>query len=197
MTRGPDKQFDPEDALEKAMHLFWAKGYSATGLKELLDTMGIGRKSLYDTFGNKRALYLKVIRRYSQTVVNEILRDLKDPKRPALENVRFVMSQIAAENSKPLSSGCLFGVSMAEFRTNDAEIAQILRDHMQRLEGAYFQAFTKAQTEGDLKPLTNVKNLAKLFMGVHQGLALIGRVMETPEVPNGIMEGALSVLEVA
>ena len=59
MSRGPDKQFDPEIALDKAMQLFWAKGYAATGLSELLETMGIGRKSLYDTFGNKRALYIK------------------------------------------------------------------------------------------------------------------------------------------
>ena len=55
MARGPDKQFDPEIALDKAMQLFWAKGYAATGLNELLATMEIGRKSLYDTFGNKRA----------------------------------------------------------------------------------------------------------------------------------------------
>ena len=88
MTRGPDKQFDPEIALEKAMRLFWAKGYAATGLNELLATMGIGRKSLYDTFGNKRALYIEALRRYSQTVVSEIHRGLNDPDRSALENVR-------------------------------------------------------------------------------------------------------------
>ncbi len=55
MSRGPAKQFDPHEALGKAMQLFWAKGYAATGLAELQEQMGIGRKSLYDTFGNKRA----------------------------------------------------------------------------------------------------------------------------------------------
>ncbi len=53
MSRGPDKQFDPHEALGKAMQLFWAKGYAATGLAELQEQIGIGRKSLYDTFGNK------------------------------------------------------------------------------------------------------------------------------------------------
>jgi AcrR family transcriptional regulator len=54
MTRGPDKQFDPDEALEKAMALFWAKGYAATGMAELQEQMGIGRKSLYDTFEQGR-----------------------------------------------------------------------------------------------------------------------------------------------
>ena len=99
MTRGPDKQFDPEIALDKAMQLFWAKGYAATGLSELLATMKIGRKSLYDTFGNKRALYIKALDRYSQTVVSEIHRGLDNPDRPALENVRAVMGDLAAMHS--------------------------------------------------------------------------------------------------
>lgn len=59
MTRGPDKQFDPEVALTKAMEVFWARGYEAASLSELLKNMGIGKKSLYDTFGNKRSLSLR------------------------------------------------------------------------------------------------------------------------------------------
>ncbi len=197
MARGPDKQFDPEIALDKAMQLFWAKGYAATGLNELLETMEIGRKSLYDTFCNKRALYIKALDRYSQTIVSDIYRRLNDPGRPALENVRAVMHDIAAINSEPMSPGCLLGVSMAQFRTDDAEMAAILRKHMQRVERAYYKAFARAQAQGDLKPATNVRNLARLFMSAHQGLTLIGRVTESQKVPRGIVDGALAVLETA
>jgi TetR/AcrR family transcriptional repressor of nem operon len=181
MTRGPDKQFDPEIALDKAMGLFWAKGYAATGLSELLATMEIGRKSLYDTFGSKRALYILALDRYS----------------PALENVRAVMGDMAAINSKPMSPGCLLGVSMAQFRTDDGEMAAVLRKHMARVEEAYHKAFAKAQADGALKPTTNVRNLARLFMSAHQGLTLIGRVTETQDLPRGIVDGALAVLESA
>jgi len=197
MTRGPDKQFDPEIALDKAMRLFWAKGYAATSLSDLLETMEIGRKSLYDTFGNKRALYIKTLDRYSRTIVSGIYRALNNPDRPALENVRAVMRDMAERNSKPLSPGCLLGVSMAQFRTDDAEMAGVLREHMKRVERAFYKAFVKAQAEGALKPTTNVRNLARLFMSTHQGLTLIGRVTETQEVPRGIVDGALAVLEAA
>jgi len=197
MTRGPDKQFDPDIALEKAMQLFWAKGYAATGLSELLETMEIGRKSMYDTFGNKRSLYIKALDRYSQTVVAGIIRGLNDPDKPALENVRTVMRDLADENAKPMSPGCLLGVSMAQFRTDDDEMSGVLRDHMQRVERAFHKAFAKAQADGDLKPTTNVRNLARLFMSAHQGLVLIGRVTESHELPRGIVDGALAVLETA
>ena len=197
MTRGPDKQFDPEIALERAMQLFWAKGYAATGLNELLESMGIGRKSLYDTFGNKRALYIAALQRYSQTVVGELYRRLNDPDRPALDNVRAVMRDLATEHSRPLSQGCLLGVSMGQFRTDDAEMAEIIRNHMVRVERAYYKAFARAQADGALKLETNVRNLARLFMSAHQGLTLIGRVTTTPTVPRGIVDGALAALEAA
>ena len=61
VSKGPDKQFDPDEALEKAMQLFRANGYAATGMAELQTQMGIGRKSLYDTFGNKRQLFIRFI----------------------------------------------------------------------------------------------------------------------------------------
>ncbi len=197
MTRGPDKQFDPDVALEKAMHLFWSKGYAATGLSELLEAMEIGRKSLYDTFGSKRALYIEALQLYSQNVAGEIHRKLNDPGRPALENVRAVVREIAEKNSEPMSAGCLFGVSMAQCRTDDKEMAELLRNHMRHVENAFYSAFARAQAEGELKPTTDVRNLARLFMSTHQGLTLIGRVMETKEVPCGIADGALAVLDSA
>lgn len=197
MTRGPDKQFDPDVALEAAMQLFWAKGYAATGLTELLEVMGIGRKSLYDTFGSKRALFIRALDRYSQTVVSEIFGVLKNPDRPVLENVRVVLREMAEECARPLSRGCLLGVSMAQFRTDDIEMAGALRRHLQRVERAYHAAFSAARDAGELKPSTNVRTLAQLFMSAHQGLVLIGRVTEKPELPRGIVEGAFAVLETA
>lgn len=195
MTRGPEKQFDPEIALERAMKLFWAKGYAATGLAELQRVMGIGRKSLYDTYGNKRALFLKALDRYSQTVVRDLAHKLGDPAKPPLENVRTVFRDYAAECAEPLSQGCFLGVAMSQVRTDDDELAAILRDQLRRVERAYFEAFTAAQECGDLDPKTDARNLARLFVGAHQGLALIGRVSETPEMPLGIVEGALAAID--
>ncbi len=196
MSRGPDKQFDPDVALEKAMRLFWAKGYSATGMAELQEQMGIGRKSLYDTFGNKRQLFIKALRLYSDTVVARISREL-NKKGSTLGNTRRLMRLLQEEHAMPESIGCLLGVSMAQCRTNDAEMAAILRHHIKGVEEAFHKTFKRAQDGGELDRNTNVRDLARLYMGIAQGLALIGRVHDTPAVPRSIVNAALATLETA
>lgn len=196
MSRGPDKQFDPKEALEKAMQLFWAKGYAATGMAELQQQMGIGRKSLYDTFGNKRQLFIKALQLYSDSVVRQMIRELKKEGSP-LENVRRLMRILQERHSIPDSKGCLLGVSMAQFCTDDAEMAEVLRHHIQGVEEAYYKVFKRAQDVGELDGNTNIRDLARLYMGIQQGLALIGRVQDTPAVPKSIVNAALAMLETA
>ncbi len=196
MSRGPDKQFDPHEALGKAMQLFWAKGFAATGMAELQQQMGIGRKSLYDTFGNKRQLFIKALQLYSDSVVRQIFSALNKGGSP-LGNVRRLMRMLQQEHSMPKSMGCLLGVSMAQFRTNDAERAEILRHHIKGVEEAFYKTFKRAQDVGELDGNTNIRDLARLYMGIAQGLALIGRVQDTPAVPRSIVNAALATLETA
>ncbi|MCZ6730693.1 MAG: TetR/AcrR family transcriptional regulator [SAR324 cluster bacterium] len=194
MSRGPEKQFDPQEALKKAMLLFWAKGYAATGLAELQEQMGIGRKSLYDTFGNKRQLFIKALQLYSEGALRRSFSGLNDEGSP-LGNVRRLMRSFQEYNSKPGSMGCLLGVSMAQFRTNDEEMANILRHHIKFIEEAFYKTFKRAQDVGELDGNTNIRDLARLYMGIAQGLALIGRVQDAPAVPQSIVDAALALLE--
>ena len=194
MSRGPDKQFDPHEALGKAMQIFWAKGYAATGLAELQQQMGIGRKSLYDTFGNKRQLFIKALRLYSESWLRQSFSELNKEGSP-LGNVRRLMRTLQEYNSRPGSMGCLLGVSMAQFRTNDREMAEILRHHIKFIEEAFYKAFKRAQDVGELDENTNIRDLARLYLGIAQGLALIGRVQDAPPVPQSIGNAALALLE--
>ena len=178
------------------MRLFWAKGYAATGLAELQEQMGIGRKSLYDTFGNKRQLFIKALQLYSDSVVRRIFSELNKEGSP-LGNVRRVMRTLQEHHSMPESTGCLLGVSMAQCRTNDAEMAEILRHHIKGVEEAFYKTFKRAQDMGELDGNTNIRDLARLYMGIAQGLALIGRVQDAPAVPRSIVNAALATLETA
>ena len=97
----------------------------------------------------------------------------------------------------PESMGGLLGVSMAQFRTNDAEMAEILRHHIKGVEEAFYKTFKRAQDVGELDRKTNIRDLARLYMGIAQGLALIGRVQDAPAVPRSIVNAALEMLETA
>ena len=196
MSRGPDKQFDPQEALEKAMQLFWAKGYAATGMAELQARMGIGRKSLYDTFGNKRQLFIKALQLYSDSVVRQIFRELDRAGSP-LGNIRRLMRSLQQHNSTPGSMGCFLGVGMAQCRNDDAEMAELLCHYIKGVEDAFYKAFKRAQDAGELDGNTNIRDLARLYMGIGQGLALIGRVQDAPAVPRSIVNAALAALETA
>lgn len=196
MSRGPDKQFDPNEALEKAMQLFWTNGYAATGLAELQEQMGIGRKSLYDTFGNKQQLFIKALQFYSDTVVRQMFSELNKEGSP-LGNVRRLMRMLQDQHALPESKGCMLGVSMAQCTTSDDKMADVLRRHIKGLEEAFYKTFKRAQEMGELNGNTNIRDLARLFMGIGQGLALVGRVQDSPAVPRSIVNAALAVLETA
>jgi len=76
------KEFNPDDALDHAMHVFWHKGYEATSMEDLLAAMHLNRGSLYDTFGDKRQLFLKALDRYCQGIVAPSSRGSRNRARP-------------------------------------------------------------------------------------------------------------------
>ena len=163
-------------------------------MAELQAQMGIGRKSLYDTFGNKRELFIKALRLYAKTVPSQLVNQLTKDGSP-LENVRETMRMLEEWHSLPDSTGCLYGSSMAQFGTKDPEMAEILRDHVNSLEQAFYDAFKRAQEVGELDDKVNIRDLARMYEGIHQGLAVIGQVHATPEVTRSIVNSSLTVLD--
>jgi TetR/AcrR family transcriptional repressor of nem operon len=194
MSRGPEKQFDPEVALSKAMDVFWARGYEAASLSELLEHMGIGKKSLYDTFGNKRSLFLKALDYYAQTEVRSIRNQLLASGSP-LANLEQVLQNLQHRHSLPRSQGCMLGTNIADFDTDETEIASILRHHLQGLEDAYCTVIDRAQKAGEISAVINSRNLARLLLCTTQGMALIGRVLEDETLLHSTVEATLALLK--
>lgn len=194
MTRGPEKQFDPEIALTRAMEVFWAQGYEGASLSQLLQHMGISKKSLYDTYGNKRSLFLKALDHYTQTVTHGLRDRLARPGSP-LGHLRSLFQEIQQINGQPGSHGCMLGTNLADFDTEDPEMAAILQGHLEQLERAYRQVISRAQAQGELDPNLDPGDLARLLLCVHQGMVLVGRVQPDDRWLAGVVRGLGSVLE--
>ena len=94
MTRGKPLSFDRDQALERAMEFFWNHGYEASGMTDLLEHMGIGRQSLYDTFGDKHSLFVEAIKHYNQRMTHELVSQLNGDGSP-LERIRKAVTSIA------------------------------------------------------------------------------------------------------
>ena len=194
MTRGPDKQFDPAVALDRAVEVFWANGYEAASLSELLKHMGIGKKSLYDTFGNKRSLFLKALAHYAHTTHQSMRDRLLAPGAP-LANLQHLLRDWQTMHSQPGSCGCMLGTNIADFNTDDAEIARVMRGYLQNIEDTLTTTLTRAQAAGELLPEANPRNLARLLLLMTQGMALVGRVMEEDVTIKGSVEAAIALLD--
>ena len=194
MSRGPEKQFEPEVALAKAMAVFWARGYEAASLAALLKQMGIGKKSLYDTFGNKRSLFLKALDYYAQTEVKSMRDQLLAPGSP-LANLEQVLQTLQQRHALPRSQGCMLGTNVADFDTAETEIAARLRHHLQGLEDAYCTVIERAQTAGEVSAALNARDMAGLLLCTTQGMALLGRVLDDETLVRSTVAATLTLLK--
>jgi TetR/AcrR family transcriptional repressor of nem operon len=194
MSRGPDKQFDCEVALSKAMDVFWARGFEAASLSELLEQMGIGRKSLYDTFGNKRSLFIKALEYYACTQIKSMREQLLAPGSP-LTNLERVLQDLLQVHSQPGSKGCMLGTNIADFDTSEAEIASLLRHCLQQTEDAYYMVISRAQKAGEISSTANPRDLARMLLCTTQGMALLGRVQENETLLQSTVEATISLLK--
>lgn len=190
---GPEKQFDPEVALEAAMRVFWAHGFQAASLSELMAAMGISKKSLYDTFGNKRQLFIKALNHYVRISCREIQAELNRGTSP-LRNLNRLLKKWQKQAGEPGSVGCMIGTNIADFNTDDEEIAELLRSAMSRIEDMFFENLKAARSAGELKEDINPRELARMTVAMAQGTALMGRVLDSPKIPNSIGSGLMSLI---
>ena len=195
MSPGPSKSFDPDEALVLARDVFWRRGYDGTAISELESVLGIGRKSLYDTFGSKRALYLRVLEQYTDTVIRKICSSLEDPRSGSFESLEQVLDRLQRHHGSPGSLGCLLGVAMAQADPEDAELGELLRGYLSRLENAFGRAIRSAQKEGTIDGAARAKDVARNLVALTQGMALMGRVADTLAAPRSIVRAALHALK--
>ncbi len=173
MTPGPAKQFDRDEVLGRALDLFWDKGYEAVGVSELLDHMQIGRQSMYDTFGNKRDLFLAALAAYEQQQIAAVKAMLKAPGSP-IANIGSVFAyweQMVAQGK-----GCLVGNSSIELGAEDPAVSRILCQGTKAIRAAFRQALERASKAGEIDANLDPDEIADLIVTTGQGVALLSQV---------------------
>ncbi len=171
--RGRPRAFDPDAALECAMHVFWAKGYEGATLSDLTRAMRINRPSLYAAFGNKEELFRKVLDRYVDGPLAYFGKALAAPKaRDVIEQIFFGAAKMAGDPRIP--AGCLMvqgALAVGDAATSVREEAVGRRIAS---EVALRRRFQRAKREGDLPQSADPADLARYVMTVLQGMAVQG-----------------------
>lgn len=192
---GRPREFDRDKALEAAMRAFWAKGYERTGLPALQAAMGIGRQSLYNAFGDKRALFLEALDHYGTTQFRWLHERLAAPG-SGLLNVRAVLATWVEAVTSPGFNGCLVCNSTVEFG-RDAEVTAITERHNRAIEESFDAALRRSLDDGELRPGTDTRALAQFLANLGQGLALQGRGGLSREKASAICRVAGPLLDAA
>lgn len=161
------REFDADDALERATRVFWNRGFEHTSLDDLCAATGLGRSSLYAAFGDKRALYLKALDRYEERSIARIAKAFEGTT-PREGLKAFLAGLIDDIVAGPGRSGCFIGNCAAELARLDRTAAARVRASLERLEAAFRQVLEKHR-------VPDAGARARFLSAGIQGLRLVGK----------------------
>ncbi|MDP1421192.1 TetR/AcrR family transcriptional regulator [Peribacillus simplex] len=187
------KEFDEKAVLRKAMELFWEQGYEKTSMQDLVDHMGIHRRSIYDTFGDKRSLFLASLNHYEELIVNEmesIISSTSSIKQAIRDVFMFILNSI-----EQYPKGCLSVNAAIELSLLDKEIGRIVTKMFNRTEDMFNNLIKRGQTSGELSKEIDSDNTSRFLHNNLVGIRVLIKTNYSKKELEGIITLALSVLD--
>lgn len=186
------KEFDVDSALRKAMNLFWQQGYEKTSMADLVAGMGVHKRSMYDTFGDKHALYMKVMERYDEAVdalIDSRIHDMASAK----QAIRFVFEMaVNAEELRP--KGCLMVNTAVELALHDSEAMAKVNENFSKAEALFCELIVRGQRAGEIAGHHDAARLSQFLINALLGLRVMVKTTDDQEKLNSIIDTTLSVV---
>ncbi|AIS59517.1 division inhibitor protein [Listeria ivanovii subsp. londoniensis] len=190
---GRVKQFDEQIVLNKAMHIFWEKGYEKTSMQDLVDHMGIHRRSIYDTFGDKHELFLKSLDCYefrlNQIIKQQVKQDMTIKEK--LETLFLSVSSVNNESPK----GCLIVNSAAELSLLDEPIKKKIQELFDKSEMYLYQLLVEAMNKGEISKNKNLQELASYLHNAWVGIRVLAKTTNDQTKLHTIVKTTLSIIK--
>jgi AcrR family transcriptional regulator len=188
------REFDRGEALERALAVFWEKGYEATSTDDLVRAMGIGRQSMYDTFGDKHRLYLEALRLYETNTGAELFRRIYASPSPFVALCDYVLA-IADGAPADRVRGCFFVNATAERAPSDPGVAAVIRASSARCEAAFERMLREAKQCGEVDRSVDERVAARFLLSTIRGLRVSAKAGVEPDDLRAIATLALSSLK--
>ncbi|WP_329295879.1 TetR/AcrR family transcriptional regulator [Streptomyces sp. NBC_01455] len=187
------REFDIDQAVDRAMDLFWRRGYAETSLPDLLKELSIGSGSFYAAFGSKEQLYLRALDRYvalQHSDLGEMLDQAPDI-RSAVRQV--LLSLVQADLAEPVR-GCLVVNTATQCGERSSAVDRVTAA-IRQVESLLAGALERAQARGELSADKKPAELARFFTTFIQGLRIVGQArLDRPFVENAV-ETAMTALD--
>ena len=190
------KEFDPLHALDEAVRVFWLHGYEGAAISMLVEHMGVGRASLYSTYGDKEHLFIKALARYHARVLGPMLEPLFDEGIPGLEAIERVFDSLVDRLTDPdVPRGCLVGVASVDSPRASRDLARAIDDVLADYEAGFYKACRRAHQEGALHAERDPRGAAVMLTNAAQGMCLMGRVETRARTLREIAQVNIDVLK--
>lgn len=189
------KEFNEDQALDKAIEIFWHKGYNGTSAQDLVTHLGLSRSSLYDTFGDKQKLFAQSLQRYQKNAQKQVM-ELFDQSENIKETLHDIFKQAVIESLEDrITKGCFMVNSSVELAMHDEEIAKIVKNNSQVMEEVFTKAVQKGQDSGDISKANSAKVLARFIFNNYSGIRVLARSGERDkQVYDDIVKALFSML---
>lgn len=189
------KEFDEAEVLDQALELFRARGFKHTSFNDLVEELGVSRQSLYDTYGDKAALYHAALKRYLARGVDGMRRKLDSSDRPVRQVLAELFETMIEGQCSKGSHGCLMVNSMVELSPHDPDTRALAQEHARTLEGLFTSCLSAAQRRGELAKSKDPVALARFFYHTLLGLAVSSRALGDQESMRQTVRLALQALD--
>jgi TetR/AcrR family transcriptional regulator, transcriptional repressor for nem operon len=191
---GRPKQFDPDTAVEQAMNVFWRKGYADTTPQDLVDALGIGKGSLYNTFGSKHRLFEAALERYRDSQVATLVTMLEEPG-PVQARLRKALTYLTKTDlADPDHRGCLAVNTAAELGRSDEDALRLVRRMFDRTEAAFRALVEEGKRAGEIAAERDAETISSVLLNTVIGLRVLARVADGPERLSRVIDGVLESL---
>lgn len=168
------KVFNEKEVLNKAMELFWNKGYNGTSAQDLVDYLGLSRSSLYDTFGDKHSLFIKALEMYRYE--NEEFLKQKMSAGSVKQAFKDILEMAVRQSlEESFKIGCFMVNSTIDLAPHDEEVAKMVNSNRVSVEAIFSNAIKRAQKEGEISSAKDAGALASFIFNAYSGIRVGAR----------------------
>ena len=190
------REFDVDDALDRAMNVFWAKGYEATSMSDLMAAMDLSKSSLYDTFGSKHELFLSALQRYNDKVTGPGVGAVVQGAGGGKAGIKAVFTKYVdgfADDGD--TRGCFIGNCAIEMSPHDEACTAKVAEGLAKMEEIFFGAVSVGQEHGEIPADADARRLARYLSSSLNGLIVIGKANPDRRALQDVVDVVMHSLE--
>jgi len=189
------REFDEAAVLDAAIHCFWRRGYEATSIRDLAGEMGLTGASLYNAFGDKRALYHAALDRYVSQSFGDRVRRFENhfPAREAIAAFFEEIIELSLDDKE--RKGCMLVNSALELAPHDRTFRRVVAGVFVQVEAFFRRCAVAGQTDGTISTFQTPDDLARLLLGVLLAIRVLARTRPERELMEGLVRPVFALLD--